>query len=219
MKQYATYIFDLDGTITDTTQIWIEIFRDCLDHGGVASANIADDEIARHTHNWDATVALGVNPHDVPEFAGYAATLARTRLVGADLFPGAYETLEVIQDQGKHLAIFSTMDRPILEGAIDHNKLDTLTPVIIAGTDVPRRKPHPDGIIKALQDLGVAEKDYAHAVYVGDKDTDIQAAKAAGVDSILFYPAIHQIIYDRETVMSHNPTHVIADWQELHDSL
>jgi HAD superfamily hydrolase (TIGR01549 family) len=219
MKQYATYIFDLDGTITDTTQVWIEIFRDCLEHVGVATEAIADDEIAQHTHDWDATVALGVDPNDLPAFSAYATKLAHERLANAELFAGARETLETIRAQGKHLAIFSSMDRMILEAAISRNQLDELTPVIIAGTDVPQRKPHPDGILKALEDLGVPEKEYEHAVYIGDKDTDIQAAQSAGVDSLLFYPAIHQIIYDRDTIMQHNPTAVITDWQELHDSL
>ncbi len=219
MRQYATYIFDLDGTITDTTQVWIQIFRDCLEHVGIATAAIADDEIAKHTHNWDATVALGVNPNDLSAFSAYATKLAHERLANAELFAGARETLEVIREQGKKLAIFSSMDRVILEAAIARNKLDELTSVIIAGTDVPQRKPSPDGILKALKDLGVPENDYEHAIYIGDKYTDIQAAQSAGVDSLLFYPAIHQIIYDRDTIMQHNPTTVITDWQELRDSL
>jgi phosphoglycolate phosphatase len=219
MKQYAAYIFDLDGTITDTTQVWIEIFRDCLEHVGVSTSSIADDEIAKHTHNWDATVALGVDPNDLPAFSTYATKLAHERLANAELFAGARETLEAIREQGKHLAIFSSMDRVILEAAIAHNRLDELTPVIIAGTDVPQRKPYPDGILKALKDLGIAEEEYKQAIYIGDKDTDIQAAQSAGVDSLLFYPAIHQIIYDRDTIMQHHPTAVITDWQELRDSL
>lgn len=219
MKQYKTYIFDLDGTITDTTGVWIGIFRDCLEHVGIATADIADDEIAKHTHNWDATVALGVDPDDLPKFSVYAARLAHERLGSAELFPGARDTLQTIVDHGKKLAIFSSMDRGILEPTAQRNQLHELTSVIIAGTDVPQRKPHPDGILKALQDLGVPKEDYRHAVYIGDKDTDIHAAQAAGIDAILFYPAIHQIIYDKETILSHNPTAVITDWQELQDSL
>jgi HAD superfamily hydrolase (TIGR01549 family) len=219
MKQYKTYIFDLDGTITDTTGIWIPIFRDCLELVGVSAKDIADDEIAKHTHDWNATVALGVKPEDISAFAKHATTLAKERLANADLFSGARDTLETLKAHGKQIAIFSSMDRSILDAAVTYNHLDEITPVIIAGTDVPRRKPYPDGIIRALQDLGVAKQDYGQVVYIGDKDTDIQAAASAGVDSILFYPAIHQVIYDRDTIMSHNPTTVITDWRELLGSI
>lgn len=219
MKQYNTYIFDLDGTITDTTGVWIQIFRDCLSTLGIQTDQLPDDEIAKHTHDWKATVALGVKPEDVPAFAEQAKELANKRLPSAQLFPRAYETLEAIRAKGKQLAIFSTMDRPIFEPAMEQNNLYDLAQVSVAGTDVPNRKPQPDGILKALEELGVAKEAYDTVMYMGDKDTDIQAAHNAGVDAILFYPAAHQVIYDKEATMSHNPTTVITDWNELLESL
>jgi beta-phosphoglucomutase-like phosphatase (HAD superfamily) len=219
MKQYDVYIFDLDGTITDTTAVWIQIFRECLEKLGVDTSVIADDEIAKHTHDWKATIDLGLSPDDVPKLAEYAKELANKRLPSAEQFPRAYETLEAIRAKGKKLAIFSTMDRPIFEPAMEHNNLYDVAQATVAGTDVPNRKPAPDGILKALEDLGVSEKEYSRVMYMGDKDTDIQAAHNAGIDAILFYPPIHQEIYDKDAVLAHSPEAVIADWQELLESL
>jgi beta-phosphoglucomutase-like phosphatase (HAD superfamily) len=123
--------------------------------------------------------------------------------------------LEALKGYGKRIAIFSTMDRPIFEPAMEHRNLNAVVEVAVAGTDVEHRKPHPDGILKALQDLGIAQADYGDAVYIGDKDTDIEAAKNAGVDGILYYPAAHQLMYDLEDLRKHNPVSIIADWSEL----
>jgi len=219
MKTYTTYIFDLDGTITDTTAVWIQIFRDCLTRLDIDTSDIADDEIAKHTHAWSAMTNLGVAEADIPRLTTIAHSLANDRLPNAQLFPGAYETLQAMRDKGKRVAIFSTMDRPIFEPAIAHNNLGEVAEVLVAGTDVPNRKPAPDGIIKALNDLGIDKKDYDTVMYMGDKDTDIQAAHNAGVDAILFYPPIHQEIYDKATIMARQPEAVLADWQELLKSL
>jgi phosphoglycolate phosphatase len=219
MKRYDTYLFDLDGTITDTTGVWLQIFRDCLAELSIDTTSMPDDEIAKHTHDWKAVINLGVNEADITTFAEHAKALASKRLPDASMFPGAYETLENIRAKGKHVCIYSTMDRPIFEPAITHNKLDAVSEISIAGTDVVNRKPAPDGIFMVLDKLGIGKEDYGTVMYMGDKDTDIQAAHNAGVDAILFYPAAHQMIYDKEATMSHQPTTVLTDWQELLESL
>jgi pyrophosphatase PpaX len=219
MKQYDIYLFDLDGTITDTTGVWIQIFRDCLAKFGVDTASIPDDEIAKHTHDWKAVVNLGINESDIPAFSQHAKELANKRLPAASMFPMAYETLATMRAKGKRVGIYSTMDRPIFEPAIAHTQLDAVAEVCIAGTDVANRKPAPDGIFKALDDLGLHDADRSTIVYMGDKDTDIQAAHNAGIDAFLFFPAAHQLIYDKAATLAHNPETVLTDWQELFDSL
>jgi phosphoglycolate phosphatase len=213
MKDYATYIFDLDGTITDTTSVWLDIFRDALQQFGVTAPE--KRVLAKHTHDWRQMLELGLAEADLEAFTQLAHKLAKERLPEAPLHSGAYAMLEALKQRGKNVAIFSTMDRPIFEPTMKHRELDKITSVAIAGTDVPNRKPQPDGILKALDDLGIAKENYASAVYIGDKDTDILAAQNAGIDGVLYYPASHQLIYDLDELSKHNSTAVITDWQEL----
>ena len=55
-------------------------------------------------------------------------------------------------------------------------------PVVVGLEDVSEPKPHPEGILRALQQLGVAPE---RALMVGDSVADIEAAKAAGCWSCL----------------------------------
>lgn len=55
---------------------------------------------------------------------------------------------------------------------------------VVCGNDVPRRKPAPDQILKALDNLKI--KPSAECWYVGDSTTDIIAAKEAGVTGIFY---------------------------------
>lgn len=213
MKKYYTYIFDLDGTITNTMSVWLGIFRDGLIRFDI---NPPDDKtLIQYSHDWRELVKIGLPETSVSEFTKLAHILANERLPEALFHEGAEEMLSSLKAQGKRIAIFSTMDRPIFEPAMQHSDLYRFAEFAVAGTDVPYRKPHPAGILKALEDLGIPQDEFENAVYIGDKDTDIQAAHNAGIASMLFYPPAHQEMYSLEELKKHNPKHIITDWKEL----
>ena len=71
-----------------------------------------------------------------------------------------------------------TMDRVILE-----HGLEGLFDVVVCAKDVKRPKPHPDILVKVLEQLDLAPHQMA---YVGDSKLDDEAAKSAGVPFIAF---------------------------------
>lgn len=210
MKQYTTYLFDLDGTLTNTGPTWLTIFRDGLADFDIKG--LTDKQIAAHTHDWKEVVKLGVPEADLPTFIETAYARANERLPLAPLYDGVEDMLAALKKAGKQIGIFTTMDRPILEPVVDRYNFDKTFDVIIAGTDVEHRKPHPAGVLAALKKLG---KPANTAVYIGDKDTDILCGKNAGTDSILFYPADHTLMYDHDTLIASKPTFTIKHWEEL----
>lgn len=213
MKSYSVYIFDLDGTITDTTQVWLDLIRETLLKFGVTAPE--DKILAKYTHDWKEMIKLGLPLEKLDEFTKLNHRVANERLPKAPLHDGAYEVLSKLRKKGKRVGIFSTLDRPMFEPAMEFRNLYAVSEASIAGTDVPHRKPHPAGILKTLEDLGIPQSEFVDAVYIGDKATDIQAAQNAGIDSILYYPPLHAAIYDRGELEKLNPTYVIEDWKEL----
>ncbi|MGH7292464.1 MAG: HAD family hydrolase, partial [Myxococcota bacterium] len=61
-----------------------------------------------------------------------------------------------------------------------HELFDTM----VCGDDVVQRKPHPDLVLKAMENLGMPAD--LGCWYVGDSTTDIVAARAAGVTAIFY---------------------------------
>lgn len=210
MKIYETYIFDLDGTITDTMTVWLGILRDALIHFNFTPPY--DKELAWYSHDWKQLRKIGFPEDKFDAFAEFIYGLANTRLPEADFHSGAYEMLERLKNNDRKIGIFSSMDRAMFEPAMQGRNLYPLTDSAIAGDDLPNRKPKPDGILKMLKDLKVRSET---AVYIGDKDTDIETARNAGIDSILYFPVSHSIVYDLSDLKKHKPTYVITDWREL----
>lgn len=217
MNSYDIYLFDLDGTLTNTAPTWIGIFRDCLADLGITG--LTDQKIASHTHNWHEVITLGVPEASLEAFIQKAYQYANERLPLAPFYEGVELLLQTLRGAGKRTGIFTSMDRPILEPLVAHHKLDSLVDIIVAGTDVPKRKPHPAGIHAALKMLSIPPTKPHTIVYIGDKDTDILTAHNAGIDSILFYPTDHHAMYDETSLLSCKPSHTIRQWQDLIDTL
>ena len=89
---------------------------------------------------------------------------------------------------------------------------------VVCGDDVSHRKPAPDQILKALEDLGVEPG--ADCWYIGDSTTDIIAAKEANVTGIFYNGAgwnqewIDKI-FPGTVSHPHRPDGVIQDFKEL----
>ena len=50
---------------------------------------------------------------------------------------------------------------------------------------------------------------------IGDSRKDLEAANNAGVDSILYYPAIHENSHDLEMLLTYEPTYVVKSLLEI----
>jgi phosphoglycolate phosphatase len=89
---------------------------------------------------------------------------------------------------------------------------------IVCGDDVPKRKPAPDQILHALEELG--EEPSLSCWYVGDSTTDIIAAKEAGVTGIYYNGANWSKewlnkIFPGTVTHPHRPDVIVDNFKEL----
>ena len=105
----------------------------------------------------------------------------------------------VLQALSVHYALAMATNRGgTLRGVVREFKLDRYLQHVVGAHDVPRAKPHPDMIEHCLAHFRLPP---IAAVYVGDSDTDQQAALAAGITFVGFgpaAPAVHRIHHLRE---------------------
>ncbi len=183
-----TVIFDLDGTLIDSTDAYFRLVEMTLDHLGFPS--VKRERILNASDNGDFDWNF-VLPPDLPADRSrtakkeawdylrgiYPAVFAET----VRLFPGVVQVIEGIAATGMRMGIVTSTPRVnmahkiylLRQTGIEHH-----FGVLVTADDAPRKKPEPDPLIACIRSLGsIAEK----SLYVGDTRWDIRAGKAAGM--------------------------------------
>ena len=166
--------FDLDGTLLDSFACQFAASLATYPHFGVAmdEAGYFDswrpDRYATYTY-------LGLPPDQWDAVdARWRAEVSRHPPA---LFPGAAELLDALAARYT-LALVTAGTRGRVLDDIERNGIAGAFAAVIAAGDVPTPKPHPEGLLVALERIGVAP---AQALYVGDAAADAEMARAAGV--------------------------------------
>ncbi len=97
----------------------------------------------------------------------------------AELLPGSLEVVEKIQGHGFLTAILTNNSRSSVNQIMTQIPLANHFEIIQTRHESPKPKPHPDGILKIIRDLGVK---LGEAVYIGDALIDGTAALRAGIE-------------------------------------
>jgi phosphoglycolate phosphatase len=111
----------------------------------------------------------------------YVAHADRVMTAMTTVYEPAAAVLATMRTRGIRTAIVSTKYRYRIESILEHTGMAGAVDVIVGGEDVTRHKPDPEGLQRALGDLGV---DGVDALYVGDHPVDGHAAVRAGVSFV-----------------------------------
>lgn len=183
-----TVVFDLDGTLADTSADLIRAANACFRDRGFDDAldPIADQSTA--FRGGRAMLRLGVTrlalPSDVVEEAyprfieHYASALA----VETKLYPGAAEAVAGLRDAGYLTTICTNKPAALAEDLMQDLGARGLFDVLIGADTLPVRKPDPAPYRAAVERAGGAVDD---SVLIGDTETDFNTARAVGVPIVL----------------------------------
>lgn len=184
MKEYDTYIFDLDGTLLSTLEDLAASTNYALRKNGMPEHSI--DEIRMFVGNGVKKLMQRAIPNgeNNPKFEQTYA-LFRQHYLDHDLdtthpYEGIPELLAELKRRGKHLAIVSNKFYTATQELARHFFPDTIE-VAIGERETIKKKPAPDTVIEALKQLGVTAE---RAVYIGDSDVDIMTAKNCNLPCI-----------------------------------
>jgi len=96
------------------------------------------------------------------------------------VFPGITELLRRIKGSGSRLALFTGVEKTMMEFTLNPFKLSEFFEVRISADDIQKSKPDPEGITLVLSRIRANARD---SMYVGDSPADIIAGRRAGVST------------------------------------
>ena len=173
-------LFDVDGTLLDTTEFIYQGFEHALRTHGYPVRRRED--FARVMGRTLSAGYLELAPGCDDALLCRTHRAFQTRnLHLARPYPDAAVVLSALRDAGLRLAAITTRSRLTSTDTLKLAGLDEYLDEVISFEDVTHIKPHPEPLLLALDRLSAPPH---AAVMVGDTDADILAGRAAGVRTV-----------------------------------
>ncbi len=184
-----TVIFDLDGTLADTSGDLLAAANACFAAMG-AGAMLTQADAGTALKGGKAMLKLGLERMAHPRVAEEAERWYPRLLeaYGTDIcthtrfYPGALAAVEALRAAGYATGICTNKPEGLAEALMQRLGARDLFGSLVGADTLPHRKPDPRPLFEAVRRAG---GDLSRAVLVGDTATDRNTARAAEVPCIL----------------------------------
>jgi len=171
-------LFDWDGTLVDSAERTFRCYEQVFSLHGISFDRAAFERT--YSPDWYRTYEqVGLPPDSWPDADARWNVFYDS--APSQLVPGARASLERLKDAGLVLGVVSSGDAARVRGEMEALGVAALFATSVCGGETARRKPHPEPLLVALEQLGIAPGECA---YVGDSPEDVTMAKAAGAYAV-----------------------------------
>jgi phosphoglycolate phosphatase len=180
-----TVIFDLDGTLADTSADLIAAANHCFRGLGLGDLLDPVGDALTAFHGGRAMLRLGFSR--VPGYGEAEVDRQYSELLGAyeaaidretRLYPGAVEAVEALRGAGFALGICTNKPERLAEILLDRLGVRGLFASLIGADTLAVRKPDPAPYVAAVERAGGL---VGRSFLLGDTETDVATARAARV--------------------------------------
>jgi HAD superfamily hydrolase (TIGR01509 family) len=176
-------VFDLDGLLLDTEQVWDEV-REALarERGGRWHDRAQADMMGMSSTEWSRYMHEELGLSEAPEELNRLVVERMTERY-RDRLPLIDGAVEAVRRIGARwvLGLASSSNRPLIDLALELMDVGGLFRATVSSEEVERGKPAPDVYVEAARRLGVRPLD---VVAIEDSGAGIRSAKAAGMHVI-----------------------------------
>lgn len=201
MPGYSTVLFDLDGTLIDSTELIMSSFRHTM---RTHLDTIPSEAEWRQGFGTPLRPQLARFGRDAAEVDAMVETYRVYQRAHHDrlvtVFPGVPHVMAWLRERQVRLGIVTSKSRAGTVHGLRHCGLTDYVDVVVTSDDVTRHKPDPAPVVEALARL---DRPPRGAVFIGDSPFDAMAGRAAGVSTAaaLWGP------FARADLEAHQPDH------------
>ncbi len=198
-------LFDIDGVLVDSVKANAHLYRDVLGHFGLTGPTDEEQRTNNHRTFIDNIrhYARTTDEALIQRMFEYGMSFPREYDL-MELTDGVQDTLKALQKRYALGVVSSRLHRG-LGHLLEFFGLDGYFSVQVGFEDTAEHKPHPDPLLFGARKLGYQPSD---VVYVGDVETDVQAARSAGM---------RMVHYATETLPGDHTT--VRDFRALLDAV
>jgi len=196
-------LFDLDGTLIDSTEAILESFHNSFDVHGMEHPS---DDAIKNLIGYPLDVMyprLGVKDEEVSMYVQtYKEHYREISTQKTYLIENAKEAV-ILASEIAEIGIVTTKTGIYSQVLMEHFEIMDYFKVLIGREHVKNPKPHEEPIVKALESFDTQGKE---VWMMGDTKLDLLSAKSAGVNSIAVLTG-----YDSEKTLLKYTSHIYKD--------
>jgi HAD superfamily hydrolase (TIGR01509 family) len=181
LTQAPGVIFDLDGTLADSVQVWDGVCAEWLAAQGVPVPVGLEGELVMLTARQAAALVVGrfgLAATPLEAATAFEQVVARRYRDTVALKPGAAALVAALARQGKKLALATSSFPAAVEGLLSRTGLRRHFTALAYTDEVPRSKAHPDLYLLAAQRLAVSPPS---CLVFEDRPETLSGVHAAGM--------------------------------------
>lgn len=176
-RDYAAFLFDMDGTMIDSTRVAERIWRDWAERNGADAA-----ALLAAVHGVRAVDTIRRFAREGTDIEAEAIRLTEAEIAAVDgILPVPGIEAFVAALPAERWAVVTSAPRALAEARFRAAGLP-VPATMVAAEDVRHGKPDPEGYLKAAALLGVA---IGECLVFEDAPAGIAAAQAAGADVVV----------------------------------
>ncbi|WGZ91666.1 MAG: HAD-IIIA family hydrolase [Candidatus Thiocaldithrix dubininis] len=209
MKPYSLLIFDWDGTLMDSAAHITHCMRNAIAYVGaeprtdIQIRDIIGLGLEEAVQQLYPTASANIWRDIVHE---YRQEFLVRSTQGSELFAGARDTLDTLQQQGYDLAIATGKSRRGLDKVLTETGLAPYFHITRCA-DETRSKPHPQMLAEILTDFNAQPQE---ALMIGDSEYDLLMANNIKMDALAVSYGVHSL----QRLLQYQPrgyVHSLAD--------
>lgn len=180
MSEIRAILFDVDGTLLDSTDFIYSAFEYAFDTHGIA--RLSREEMRLDIGcPLDEVYSLMVPGCDTHVLTESHRRFQERNLNLIQLFSDTIPVLEELKGRSFKLGAVTTRSRRTSVRSLEVHDIAKYFDIVVSAEDVSNLKPHPEPVEKALSRIKVEP---IHAMMVGDTAADILAGKNAGTKTV-----------------------------------
>jgi HAD superfamily hydrolase (TIGR01509 family) len=207
------FIFDVDGTLVDTTELhvksWIRAFKES---GFEVRAEDVRAQIGRRALEIAGTLVPDLSKDELIRIVDAKWRIFKEYFDKIRVFPKTRELFLLLDKKGIKTALATSTIRRDANFYVELLGLKDLVRAIVTAEDITRSKPDPEIFLKAATLLGVKP---GEAVAVGDSPHDMKAATSAGMLSI----GVLTGGYTRDVLLAAGADKIYLDIADIYENL
>ena len=181
MKKIEAVLFDLDGVLADSEELWTEIDAQLLGEHGVAYQGEHKNDVLGT--NFPTAVAFYRNRYELR--TSVEEIVLRRHQIATDfyakrigIFPAAAHVLKTLSEREFRIALATSSIRPLVDPFLARHKIAQFFDAVTTGDEIENGKPAPDIYLKAAEKVNVAPE---FCLVVEDALAGVASGKSAAM--------------------------------------